>query len=194
MLGDAATVIIADPLGGLGVWNGRRFHLRGPLVDDVGVCLFGHLPDSPEWSWTQRPGARPVHLLTRLPEGCPYLGVGKPAQAGYANGCLTYATLTIEPEPTPELLDRVRPPAEHETLPNLDSLVHMTASPLEALTQFVEGRIPETCQDLGEFVAAPWDVPDRLPCSIGRPAIGLRYSVFRTACGLPIRGGRGTTV
>jgi hypothetical protein len=71
-----------------------------------------------------------------------------------------YATLTIEPELTPELLDRVRPPAEPETLPNLDWLTRMTASPLEALTRFVEGWIPETDQDLGDFAAAPWDVPE----------------------------------
>ncbi|MFL6051427.1 MAG: hypothetical protein ACJ72W_00705 [Actinoallomurus sp.] len=60
LLGDAATVIIADLRDGLdvsGVWNGRRFHLHGPLVDDVGVRLFGHPPDSPEWSWTQRSDA-----------------------------------------------------------------------------------------------------------------------------------------
>lgn len=165
MLGDAATVIIADPLDGLdvsGVRNGRRFHLHGPLADDVGVRLFGYLPDSLEWSWTKGSDARPVHLLTRLPEGCVYLGVGKPAQAGYANGCLTYAALTIEPELAPELLDRVRPPSEPETLPNLDWLAHMTARPLEALTRFVEGWFPETYQDLGELVAAPWNVPEPL--------------------------------
>ncbi|MGI5328374.1 hypothetical protein [Actinomadura nitritigenes] len=165
MLGEAATVIIADPLDGLdvsGVWNSRRFHLHGPLVDDVGVRLFGHLPDSLDRSWSQHSDARPVHLLTRLPEGCVYLGVGKPAQASYTNGCLAYAALTIEPELTLELPDRVRPPSEPETLPNLDWLTHMAVSPLEALTQFVEGWFPETYQDLGEFVAAPWDVPEPL--------------------------------
>jgi hypothetical protein len=165
LLGDAATVIIADPRDELdvsGVWNGRRFHLHGPLADDVGVRLFGHPPASPEWSWNQRSDARPVHLLTRLPEGCVYLGVGKPGQGDYTNGCLTYAALTIEPELTPELLDRVRPPAEPGTLPNLDWLPHVTASPLEALTRFVAGWIPETYHDLGESVAAPRDVPEPL--------------------------------
>ncbi|MWA02981.1 hypothetical protein F8568_021900 [Actinomadura sp. LD22] len=165
MLGDAATVIIADPLDGLdvsGVWNGSRFHLHGPLVGDVGVRLFGHPPDSPKWSWTRSSDGRPVHLLTRLPEGCVYLGVGRPVQGGYADGCLTFAALTIEPELTLELLDRVRPPSELGTLPNLDWLARMTASPLEALAQFVEGWIPEIDQDLGDFVAAPWDVPEPL--------------------------------
>jgi hypothetical protein len=38
----------------------------------------------------------------------------------------------------------------------------MSASPLEALTQFVEGWIPETCHDLGTFAAAPWEVPGPL--------------------------------
>ncbi|MFJ5779112.1 hypothetical protein [Streptomyces sp. NPDC093094] len=162
LLGDSAVVIIADPQDGpdvSGVWNSRRFHLHGPLADDVGVRLFGHPPDSPEWSWNQRPDTRPVHLLTRLPEGCVYLGIGKPGQAGYTDGCLDHAALTIEPELTPELLNRVRPPAEPETLPNLDWLTHMTTRPLEALTQFVEGWIPETHQDLGTFAAAPWEVP-----------------------------------
>ncbi|MFF5257947.1 hypothetical protein ACFY4C_03305 [Actinomadura viridis] len=165
LLGDAAMVIIADPRDGLdvsGVWNSRRFHLHGPLIDDVGVRLFGHPPDSPEWSWAQRPDTRPVHLLIELPEGCVYLGVGKPGQARYENGCLAYAALTIEPELPPKLLDRVRPPTEPETMPNLDWLTHMSASPLEALTQFVEGWIPETHQDLGKFVAARWDVPEPL--------------------------------
>ncbi|MFF4414385.1 hypothetical protein ACFYY8_17805 [Streptosporangium sp. NPDC001559] len=165
LLGDAATVIIADPRDGLdvsGVWNSRRFHLHGPFVDDVGVRLFGHLPNSPGWSWAPRPEARPVHLLTRLPEGCVYLGTGRPGQAGYTNGRLSHATLTIEPELTSELLDRVRPPAEPETVPNLDWLTRMTARPLEALTRFVEDWIPETDQDLGDLAAAPWDVPEPL--------------------------------
>ncbi|MFE1290285.1 hypothetical protein [Streptomyces sp. NPDC058751] len=165
LLGDAATVIIADPRDGLdvsGVWNSRRFHLHGPFVDEVGVRLFGHPPDSPEWSWNQRRDARPVHLLTRLPEGCVYLGVGTPRQAGYEDGCLTYAALTVEPELTPELLDRVRPPAEPGTLPALDWLTRMTADPLGALERFVGDWFPETHQDLGGFDAAARDVPGPL--------------------------------
>ncbi|WP_225844894.1 hypothetical protein [Streptomyces sp. HPF1205] len=54
-----------------------------------------------------------------------YPGIGKPAQARYANGCLAYAALTIEPELTPGLLDRVRPPAAPETLPNLGWLTQI---------------------------------------------------------------------
>ncbi|MEU9700980.1 hypothetical protein [Streptomyces sp. NPDC047981] len=43
-------------------------------------------------------------------------------QAGYTDGYLDYAALTIEPELTPELLSRVRPPAEPETSPSTTSL------------------------------------------------------------------------
>ncbi|MEU1737391.1 hypothetical protein [Streptosporangium sp. NPDC020145] len=69
-----------------GVWNSRRFHLHGPFVDDVGVRLFGHPPNSSGWNRAPRPEVGPVHLLIRLPEGRVYLGVGRPGQAGYANG------------------------------------------------------------------------------------------------------------
>ncbi|MFH9953838.1 hypothetical protein ACH4OX_06435 [Streptomyces roseolus] len=101
LLGDAATVIIADPRDGTdvsGLGSSRRFHLHGPFVGDVGARLFGRPPDSPEGSWAQRPDVRPVHLLTRLPEGHLYLGVGKPEQTRYTHGCLEYAALTIEPQ------------------------------------------------------------------------------------------------
>ncbi|MFJ6118882.1 hypothetical protein ACWGJX_14750 [Streptomyces sp. NPDC054775] len=50
----------------------------------------------------------------------------------------------------------------------------MTASPLEALTQFVEGWIPETYQDLGAFAAAPWEVPEPL-------AVFYRLARYRPA-------------
>jgi hypothetical protein len=167
LLGDTATVIITDPQDRFevsGVWNSHEFRLHGPFADGVGVRLFGPAPGSPEWRWTGQPSdTRPVHLLTRLPEGCVYLGIGKPQHARYTeNGHLAHAKLTIEPELTPDLLDMARPPAEPESLPNLDWLTHVTVAPLEALTQFVGGWIPKTHQDLGTFAAAPWSVPEPL--------------------------------
>ncbi|MFH9953839.1 hypothetical protein ACH4OX_06440 [Streptomyces roseolus] len=59
-------------------------------------------------------------------------------------------------------MNRGRPPAEPEALPNLDWLAYVTAGPLEALTRFAEGWVPETCQDPGMFAAAPWAVPGQL--------------------------------
>ncbi|TXS52784.1 hypothetical protein [Streptomyces sp. t39] len=175
LLGDAATVIIADARDGLGVsgvWSSRRLHLYGPFVDDVGLRLFGHPWGDPGSSWTQRPDPRPVHLLTRLPEGCVYLGVARQGagQARYTDGSLTHAALTIEPELPSDLLNRVRPPAEPEALADLGWLARVHTSPLEALTEFVEGWIPETGEDLGELTRGACNVPPPLAefCRLAR--------------------------
>ncbi|MER7209191.1 hypothetical protein ABT340_19185 [Streptosporangium sp. NPDC000239] len=139
LLGDAATVVIADPRDGLdvsGVWNSRRFHLHGPFVDDVGVRLFGHPPTPPDGTGPTPgggagPSADPAAGRSHIPGS-------RQARAGRVHERrLSCAALTIEPELTPELLDRVRPSAEPETVPNLDWLTRMTTRPLEALTRFV---------------------------------------------------------
>jgi len=162
VLGNEAMVILAEPRDGLdvsGVWSSRRFHLNGPFVDDVGVRLFGHPPTSPQWSWAERRDVRPIHLLTRLPSGCLYLGIGKPGQGDYRDGVLFSAKLTIDPELTNDLLDRVRPSTEPNALPDLMWLASVKSSPTTALKQFVEGWIPETAEDLGDLATNTWDLP-----------------------------------
>ncbi|MEU7755617.1 hypothetical protein [Micromonospora sp. NPDC049171] len=164
-LGNDAMVIIAERGNGLdvsGVSNSRRFHLHGPLVGAVGVRLFGHPPTSPQWSWAGRRDVRPIHLLTRLPAGCLYLGLGKHEQSHHSNGVMISAELTITPELTGDLLDRVRPPTEPDTLPDQTWLANIQASPTTALNQFVEGWVPETDEDLGEFPSSGWTLPEPL--------------------------------
>jgi hypothetical protein len=165
VLGSDAMVIISEPrdeLGVSGVWSSGRFHLHGPFVDEVGVRLFGHRPGSPQWSWTRPRDPRPIHLLVRLPEGCLYLGRGKPVQGEYHNGHLLSAKLAIVPELSVDTLDRVRPPAEPAALPGLDWLADVTADPAAALERFVEDWVPATSEDLGELDAHRWNVPDPL--------------------------------
>ena len=186
VLGNDAMVIIAERGNSLhvsSVWNSRRFHLHGPLVEDVAVRLFGHQPTSPQISWAGQRDVRPIHLLTRLPAGCLYLGLGKPARGHYTNEVLVSAELTIDPELTDELLDHVRPPTEPDTLPDQTWLANIQANPTIALKQFVEGWVPETDEDLGEFALSGWTVPEPLAAFYRlvryRPALLGRQNFLR---------------
>lgn len=161
-LGDDATVIISDPGDGFGisgVWNNRSFHLRGPFVEDVRVRLFGHPPDSPHWRPAAQRDTRPIHLFTRLPEGCLYLGIGKPRQGDYRNGIMVGAKLTIDPALNIDVLDRVRPAGEPESLPDTAWLADVMISPTAALERVVAGWFPETVEDHGEVLSTRWNIP-----------------------------------
>ncbi|MDG4808730.1 hypothetical protein O7634_18450 [Micromonospora sp. WMMD1120] len=165
VLGRDASVIIANARDGLdvtGVWSSQEFHLHGPFAEDVGVRLFGHSPTSPRWGRAEQRDVRPIHLLARLPTGCLYLGFGKPAQGHYSDGVLFSAALMIDPELTGDVLDRVRPSTEPAALPDLTWLANVRSAPATALRQFVEGWVPATAEDLGEFAASGWTVPEPL--------------------------------
>ncbi|WP_344668263.1 hypothetical protein [Catenulispora yoronensis] len=162
VVGNDAMVIITDPqdsIGISGVWNSRRFRLHGPFVEDAAVRSVGHLPGSPHWSWATERGARQIHLFARLPEGCFYLGAGKPVQGEYRDGVMLSAELAIDPELTGEVLARVRPVREPDALPELAWLANIKDDPTAALQDFVSGWIPETAEDLGDFLPHQWDIP-----------------------------------
>lgn len=161
-LGNAAVVIVADPIdvpGVSGVRSRETFSLHGPFAADVGVRFFGYAPTSPHWSWTQREDPRPIHLLIRLPEGCLYLGVCRPYRGKLDDGLLYEADLWIAPLLSAETLNRVRPFSEPGALPGLEWLPDVTDNPGAALDRFVQDWIPETHRDLGELDAGRWSVP-----------------------------------
>ena len=140
VLGDDAVVIVSDPQDGLelsGVRSRRDFRLHGPFPYDVGVRFFGHPPTSPHWCWGQHRDVRPFHLFTRLPDGCLYLGVGKPYRGGFDEHALRSADLRIAPELALEVLDRVLPPTEPSELPGLEWLGLVSDAPMLALESFV---------------------------------------------------------
>ncbi|MEY9934141.1 hypothetical protein ABH926_008805 [Catenulispora sp. GP43] len=155
VLGGDAVVIVADPQDGLessGMRSRRDFRLHGPFPYEVGVRFFGHPPTSPHWTWAQRREVRPFHLFTRLPEGCLYLGVGKPFRGGFDEHALHSADLRIAPELSLEVLDRVLPPTQPGELPGLEWLGLVSDAPILALESFViawipqDGSSPEACK------------------------------------------------
>lgn len=169
-LGDTATVVIADPrddVGVGGVWNSGRFRLVGPLAAEVEVRLFGHPPTSPQWDWRQRRDERPMHLLSRLPEGCLYLGLGKLRSGGGHGRAPYFAEFAIDPELSDATLDRVRPPTEPEKLPGIRWLTEVASSPVEALAGFVDGWFSEASMDPEDVLPGRWKVPDPLASFYG---------------------------
>lgn len=175
-VGDDAVVIVADPQDGLessGVWTRTRFRLHGPFPYDVGVRFFGRPPTSPYWSWAQRGDVRPVHLSTRLPEGCLYLGTGKAFHGGFDEHALYSVDLGIEPELTLEVLDRVLPPTDPGRLPGVEWLDLIPIAPLLALESFVTAWVPENggSVEAVEFSGVPAALVEYYRLAQTRPAL-----------------------